>query len=133
LIWTGISQGSTDFLTNREMTMNSENRESAAFFEEIQASDHAWLAMQGENVQMNKDKDETILLCVWSNKQLTREFIDNLKKTDLAPVEWPSANLINLLEQIDQIEAIAINPTGNTNQIVTYNTAEFINRLTDKA
>ena len=38
-------------------------------------------------------------------------------------------NIISLFKQVSQIEAIAVNPTGQSNQILTYNVDEFTRYL----
>jgi hypothetical protein len=91
----------------------------------VSGSDSVWLAMQDENIHLNKDSDETIILFAWSSKNKSQDFLDHINSDNLKPIEWPVKNIINLFSQIDQIEAIAVNPTGKSNQILTYNVAEF--------
>ena len=105
--------------------MNTENIGEKEFFDEVHENGHIWLAMQGENVHMNKGIDGTIILLAWANQNISQDFLDHVNLDYLQPVEWPVANIISLFKQVSQIEAIAVNPTGQSNQILTYNVDEF--------
>jgi hypothetical protein len=109
--------------------MNTEFIGEKAFFDEVHENGHIWLAMQGENVHMNKGVDGTIILLAWANQNKSQAFLDHVNLDYLQPVEWPVAYIINLFEQVSQIEAIAVNPTGQSNQILTYNVDEFTTYL----
>ncbi len=109
--------------------MNKENMGEESFFDEVNGSGHIWLAMQDNNIYLNKDSAGTILLFVWSNKNKSQDFLDHLNSDHLKPIEWPNKNINYLFKQIDQIEAVAVNPTGQSNQISTYNIDEFTKYL----
>ena len=113
--------------------MSTENIGEKAFFDEVHENGHIWLAMQGENVHMNKGIDGTIILLAWANQNKSQDFLDHVNLDYLQPVEWPVPNIISLFEQISQIEAIAVNPTGQSNQILTYNVDEFTTYLSKSA
>lgn len=109
--------------------MNTEHIGEKAFFDEVHENGHIWLAMQGENVHMNKGIDGTILLLAWANKSKAQAFLDHVNLDYLQPTEWPVAKILSLFKQVAQIEAIAVNPTGQSNQILTYNVDEFTTYL----
>ncbi len=109
--------------------MNTEFIGEKAFFDEVHETEHAWLAMHENNIYMNKDSDETIILFIWSNKTKAQDYLDHVNSENLKPIQWPIKNIINLFEQIPQIEAIGVNPTGQSNQILTYNVKEFREHL----
>ena len=109
--------------------MNTEHIGEKTFFDEVHENGHIWLAMQGENVHMNKGIDGTILLLAWANKSKAQAFLDHVNLDYLQPTEWPVAKILSLFKQVAQIEAIAVNPTGQSNQILTYNVDEFTTYL----
>ncbi len=111
--------------------MNTEYDEGQEFFAEVGSTEHVWLAMQDNNIHMNKDGDGTIILFVWSGETRTQDFLDQVKSDNLSPVSWAIDDMIELLKQIPQIEAIAVNLTGQSQQILTYNVDEFTKQLSN--
>ncbi len=105
--------------------MNKDKQSNNQFFDDIRAKKVVWLATQNNNILMNKDEQGTVLLFLWSSKELILDYLENVEAVDVNGVEWPIATLGNLFQQVKQIEAIAVNPTGSSKQIITYNTDEF--------